>query len=722
VAIEATPKVLKTTTIDSLDMSRSSRPQYPLGLPSFANIQAPPTVGGRLQKFVGNWRMITTDQWVLGTLERGLKWTFSQRPRLSYGKHWLAAPRARAQLEPITQKVQDLLNQNAIEEVTDPESPGYYSRFFVVPKKAKGEWRPILDLSTLNTHIQCPTFKMDTAEKVRQASTRGQWATSLDLVDAYLHMPIAPTFRKYLRFVVGDKVYQYRVLPAGLNLAPWAWSRLIAAVREYAHRNNLRLFQYIDDWLLLAASSRQCRQATQWLLRLAESLGFLVHQVKSQLEPAQEFTFLGYRFNLKLGVVNPPEERWTKVSKFLREFLKRSARPAVVWQQVLGHLVALEKMVPLGMTHLRTIQHELRRHWCQRTGDPRDIVPITPISEHTLRWWLVKANVMSGVPLHRPKADREVFTDASLHGWGGHLEGATVQGKWSPGEALQHINWLELEAVHRTLSGFVPQLSNRNVLVATDNTTVVAYINSQGGTHSLRLCLKAQSVHLWAQGHGMTIRARHIPGRLNVVADLLSRSHQTLSTEWSLDQQVFKGLCQVWGTPTIDLFATRYNAKLKTFISPMPDPLAHQVDALSQSWSGLWAYAYPPQATLTEVLNKVRSEDVELLLVAPNWPRAGWFPMLVELLVDNPRRLPLREDLLRQPMTDEVHNSLDRLALHGWRLSRRSSARQAFLRTLPLVSQHPNALLPSPSTNQNGQSSVIGVINGRLVHSKPLLL
>ena len=34
----------------------------------------------------------------------------------------------------------------------------------------------------------------------------------------------------------------------------------------------------------------------------------------------------------------------------------------------------------------------------------------------------------------------------------------------------------------------------------------------------------------------------------------------------------------------IDLFAMRFNNKLPLFVSPVPDPLATAVDALSQPW------------------------------------------------------------------------------------------------------------------------------------------
>ena len=72
-------------------------------------------------------------------------------------------------------------------------------------------------------------------------------------------------------------------------------------------------------------------------------------------------------------------------------------------------------------------------------------------------------------------------TDASsTWGWGGHMNNLTVQGRWSFFEQLQHINCLEMEAVMRSLNHFLPHLQNKNVLIRTDNTTVVQYINKRG--------------------------------------------------------------------------------------------------------------------------------------------------------------------------------------------------------------------------------------------------
>ena len=85
------------------------------------------------------------------------------------------------------------------------------------------------------------------------------------------------------------------------------------------------------------------------------------------------------------------------------------------------------------------------------------------------------------------------------------------------------------------------------------------------------------------------------PGRLNMIADKLSRLGQTIQTKWSLHPEVFKAICSWWHQPQVDLFATRFNNKLPQFVSPVPDPQAWAVDALSLSWEGLDPYTFHQQ-------------------------------------------------------------------------------------------------------------------------------
>ena len=79
-------------------------------------------------------------------------------------------------------------------------------------------------------------------------------------------------------------------------------------------------------------------------------------------------------------------------------------------------------------------------------------------------------------------------------------------------------------------------------------------------------------------------------------------------TEWSLHQEVADMLFQRFQHPNIDLFATQENKKLPIFCSPYPDQAAWASDALSVSWTGMHAYAFPPPILIPQVLMKVRQE------------------------------------------------------------------------------------------------------------------
>ena len=94
----------------------------------------------------------------------------------------------------------------------------------------------------------------------------------------------------------------------------------------------------------------------------------------------------------------------------------------------------------------------------------------------------------------------------------------------------------------------------------------------------------------------------------------------------------------------MDLFATRFNNKLPQFVSPVPDPQAWAVDALSLSWENLDPYAFPPAAILGKVMEKLQDYN-RIILIAPGWPNMPWFWDLVAMSSQIPLCLPNLPDL-----------------------------------------------------------------------------
>ena len=102
-------------------------------------------------------------------------------------------------------------------------------------------WRPIIDLSTLNSFIVSQRFHMETPQSVLRSIRQGDWMISMDLQDAYLQVPIHPESRRYLHFTMGGVPYQFQGTMLRANNCP-------SGLYE-AHGSNIRhspLLRYQD--------------------------------------------------------------------------------------------------------------------------------------------------------------------------------------------------------------------------------------------------------------------------------------------------------------------------------------------------------------------------------------------------------------------------------------------------------------------------------------------
>ena len=595
-----------------------------------------PPVGARLQRFWQIWHSLGANTRVVSILQEGYNLPFKDKPPLTRSPVIISGYANPVKNKHIKDSLQALLQKQAVEKVTTPSSLTFYNRLFLVPKP-NNKWRPILDLSRLNCYLATSSFKMETPETIRISLQKGEWVTSLD---AYLHIPIGQRSRKFLRFFLHSQAYQFTALPFGLSTAPLEFTKVAKEVKLMAQARGIRIHQYLNDWLLRAPCPETCLLHTRTLLDLCHRLGWVVNLTKSELVPQQVFNFVGYRFDLSQGLVKPTQERWMVLSQKINDLLNQQVCSVRQFMSLIGLLTATEKQVVAGRLHVRPIQWHLKRHW--HVPESLEKIITFPQSLHPhLRWWLDPSNVLKGQPLHPLQHALQLFTDASNEGWGAHLGDFTARGLWSTQESALHINLLELKAVLLALKRFERLCWKETILVCSDNTTVVSYINKEGGMKSGSLCALLWRLLMWCNQRQIVLRARHIPGHLNVIADKLSRHGQVIQTEWSLLQEVFDQICRRWHKPEVDLFATKFKHKLPRFVSPVPDLLAWKVDALSVPWRNLDAYAFPPVALLGKVVSKLMDQGFHrVILIAPGWPNMPWFWDLVSMSVQIPLSLP----------------------------------------------------------------------------------
>ena len=202
-------------------------------------------VGRRLIHYTTQWKIMGANQWMVTMLTGGYKLVFKiSYPPLSKCPVVTKVPTSKEKENLLNHEVEGLLTKRAVSIVAD-HSPGFWATIFLAEKK--GGWRPVFNLKKLNNYLDIPHFKMETNHSIIEAINVGDWVVSLDLKDAYLHVPIHPDHQKYLRFSYRNISYQWNVLPFGLATSPLVFTKVMTEVGAWARTNGLNLFQYLDD-------------------------------------------------------------------------------------------------------------------------------------------------------------------------------------------------------------------------------------------------------------------------------------------------------------------------------------------------------------------------------------------------------------------------------------------------------------------------------------------
>ena len=469
------------------------------------------------------------------------------RTPVSFPTYQAGSPRAQA----LRQEVEAMLAKGALEIARDP-GPGFYSRLFLV-EKATGGWRPVIDLSHLNDFVQLTPFKMETVASVLLSVREGDFLASLDLKDAYFQIPIHGSSRKLLRFMSEGTVYQFKALCFGLSSAPQVFTRVFAAVSAWAHSRGIRLLRYLDDWLVLSSSEKKAKESIGELLSLCRTLGIGINEKKSDLVPSQSAKYLGMTIDTGAGKVFPSLARVEKFLTVAERFCSMQSPPAQLWQVILGHLASLERLVPHGRLRMRSLQWHLKMHWSPESDPPSLPVALPEEARRDLSWWMVRDHLLVGVRFETPAPDLHLYSDASSSGWGAHLLDQNVSGVWSAQEKLLYINLLEMKALFLGLQAFQDDVAGHHVTAMCDNSTVVAYVNKQGGTVSRSLCLLTSRLLRWTESFDVHLDARYLPGESNVLADVLSRRGDRVvsppsggeSTSSCVGQSVSRPVCDL---------------------------------------------------------------------------------------------------------------------------------------------------------------------------------
>ncbi|XP_068217608.1 uncharacterized protein [Palaemon carinicauda] len=312
---------------------------------------------------------------------------------------------------------------------------------------------------------------MLTVSQVRTLLPRGPVTTSIDLTDAYYHVPIARHFRSFLGFKLSKRAYTFKVMPFRLNIAPRIFKKLLETVVQELRTQGIQLVAYLDDWLIWA---------TDKVIKFLEHIGFQINFKKSCLVPASCFQWLDLQWDLTTHKLSIPPKKRKEIAKNTKSFLKEKLTSRRNQGSILGSL----QFAFVTDTLLKAKLKDIHRVWRSKANSKhRDKISRIPsILRKRLQPWTKVKNLAKSVPHQFPLLALVIHTDASLSGWGCYSQFEKVQGLWSVTFCQLHINIQEAMAVLLTLKWLTPS-KKQHIRLILDSTVIVHCIN-RGGSKS----------------------------------------------------------------------------------------------------------------------------------------------------------------------------------------------------------------------------------------------
>ena len=616
-------------------------------------------IGTRYQ----SWRRLTSDRNILDIISKGLEIRFNVDPP-EVGPY--EYPKGQVQMKVIDQEILSVL-QKGVVEYCNSEEGEFFSNLFTTPKK-DGTYRTILNLKSLNKSCDKSHFKMETLSQALHMVRRGTYLASIDIKDAFYSVPIRASHKKYLKFMWRGDMLQFRAMPNGYCDAMRIFTKILKPVFASLREMGYESVVYVDDSLLQGDTLEECLQNVKITLSCLQELGFTIHPRKSVLHPTQIITFLGFIINTVNMTVTLTVDKKEKIRNMGLGLLSKDNRTIRMVSRFIGNLTASFEAVPHGRLYYRHLEFSKTSALEASKYDFDAPCPLSNQAMGEIGWWIDHIRDSFAYIKAIPDIDRVIYTDASKHlggGWGAS-DGThhDINGRWSLEEQSLDINCLELKAIKLAILSYVPLYQKcKHVRIMSDNTSAIAYVNKQGGTHSMIQNDLAVQIWEYVMENNIHISAAHIPGKHNVLADEASRKFQD-AAEWMIDTKMFRKMSLYYGQPDIDLFASRLNHQISTYVSWLPDPESTFIDAMSICWRGKYIYAFPPFSMIWPVLNKVAAEKVEkALIVIPRWPTQSWYPRVNKMRVQQFVTMVIPSTRLTLPGTLDKHPMSPKLKL-----------------------------------------------------------
>ena len=225
------------------------------------------------------------------------------------------------------------------------------------------------------------------------------WAVSIDLTDAYLHVPIHPISRKYLRFVYDHQVFQFTALPFGMSLSPWIFTELMNVIAAHLRLRAVSLFPYLD-----LANKRSELQPTYLSHKIHTLNGTKsgVHTKSKEVRFDTNTTIHIYRYGISNSAENS-SSGWNKSSySVIKTILSQTQFLERTFLSLLGKVSAAAELILLGRLNLRLLQMCTLSVWKPHILPFDHQVTINSMIKFHLKWCMNTNRFVQRLPIHPP--------------------------------------------------------------------------------------------------------------------------------------------------------------------------------------------------------------------------------------------------------------------------------------------------------------------------------
>ena len=585
-------------------------------------------VRGRLRERLSFWREIGASSFVIRVIEFGYFLPLISIPPLMQFNN-LASSFTHYSF--VSDSVEKLLQTGVIEECRK-EQLTVISPLGVVPKKG-GKFRLILDLRFLNTFLADQKFCMEDLRVARSLFEPNFYLFTFDLKDGYYHIEIAVQHRPYLGFSWSlnshQRFFQFACLPFGLKTAPFVFTKVMRPLVAHWHRQNIRIFMYLDDGTGGAHKEKVNCHARTVRQDLAAS-GLIVNKEKSNFTPRQRAQALGYVVDTVENRFMASPERVAKLQHLLQTTLASDCKvSAHTLAKLAGSISSMWMALgSVAVLQTRAIHTLIQTILCTTLSwDARACLSEEALAE--ARFWAANFDRFHSQPIWPRKPGIKVlgWCDASKSGWGGFIQSNQVKvarGEWPRHSAVAHSSSTEreMQAVVWTLQSMSDSLQGLSVGIHTDNLNTASILCR--GSRVQRLHALALQAFDLCQANQIQLLVQWIPREQNTCADYLSRIIDR--DDWQVSRRIFTELHSRWGPFSVDRFASHLSKQLPRFNSRWWNPGCEAVDAFTQDWSEENNWCVPPPSLLGNVLAFLSSTNCHAAVLIPEWPAAPWWP------------------------------------------------------------------------------------------------